>query len=60
MSYAPTQKVAAGAVSGAIAAVGMGVFAIIEPEVYARVPPGFEGGVAVIIGSFFAYMKKEP
>jgi len=59
LTRAPTSKVTAGAIGGAIASVGMGIFAIVEPELYTRVPPGMEGGIAVLVGSLAAYLKSE-
>lgn len=58
-SAMPTAKVTAAAVGGAVASVAMGVFAITSPEIYSRVPPGFEGGLATSVAMLFAYFKKE-
>lgn len=55
----PTQKVTAAAVGGVIATIGMGLVAIFSPEMYARVPPGFEGGLATGLGFLFAYFRRE-
>lgn len=55
----PTAKVTAQALGGALAAVGMGVFAIVSPENYQAVPPGFEAGIAVIFGAMAGYFKAE-
>lgn len=44
---------------GFLAAISMGIFAIFWPEFYARVPPGFEAGLAVGIGMVMGYFKKE-
>lgn len=56
---APTSKVVAGAIGGAVATLSMGALAIVDPEMYQRVPPGFEGALAVLLGTMFAYFKKE-
>ena len=37
----------------------MGIFAIIWPELYERVPPGFEGALVVGIGVIFGKLQKE-
>lgn len=58
-SSAPTRKLSYTAASGATAAVLMGLVAIFAPEAYARVPPGFEGGIAILIGCVFGYCVKE-
>lgn len=49
----------AGASWGFIAVLLMGGIAMIWPEVYARVPPGFEGALAVAIGTVAAKLQKE-
>lgn len=55
----PTRKWQAGAFYGGLAAIGMGLIAIFEPEAYARVPPGFEAGVAVVLAKIAEYWTKE-
>ena len=56
----PTSSTAkAGASGGFLAAIAMGDFAIFWPELYARVPPGFEAGLAVGIGTIAAKLQKE-
>ena len=55
----PTSTITAAAISGAIASVMFGVFAIFDPIHYALVPPGFEAGVAVLIGTIIGYLKRE-
>lgn len=58
-SALPTAKVTSAAFGGMTASVAMGVFAIVSPELYTRVPPGFEGGIATGVAMLFAYFKKE-
>lgn len=55
----PSSTIQAAAISGALAAVAFGVLAVFGPELYARVPPGMEAGVAVLIGACAGYAKKE-
>ncbi len=52
-----TLKAASG--YGFLAALAMGIFAIFLPEYYARVPPGFEGGLVVAIGMVMGKLQKE-
>lgn len=42
---------------GAAAAVLLGLWGVFWPETYDRVPPGFEGALAVLIGGAVAYFK---
>ncbi len=49
----------AGGSWGFLAAIFIGIVAIIWPDIYARVPPGFEGALAVGIGTFMAWRQKE-
>ena len=55
----PSSTITAAAISGAIAAVMFGIFAVFAPVQYALVPPGMEAGVAVLIGSVIGYCKRE-
>ncbi len=55
----PTRKVQYGALGGAVASIAMGALAIYDPTIYARVPPGFEGGLATLTGFVFAWIVKE-
>jgi len=55
----PSSTIQAAGSWGFLAALAMGVIAIIWPDVYARVPPGFEAALAVGIGTIAGYMKKE-
>ena len=44
---------------GFLGALAMGIFAMIWPEIYARVPAGFEGALVVAIGVVAGKMQKE-
>lgn len=55
----PSSTIQAAAISGALAALAFGLFAVFAPEMYARVPAGMEAGTAVLIGVAFGYLKKE-
>jgi hypothetical protein len=55
----PSSTIQAAAISGGIASLAFGFFAILAPELYARVPPGMEAGTAVLIGVAIGYFKKE-
>jgi hypothetical protein len=58
-SAMPTRKITYVVLGGAIASVVMGAIAIIWPEIYGRVPPGFEGGVATLAAFGLGYWVKE-
>jgi hypothetical protein len=62
-SSAPTEKVKAGILAGKIVTVLFGVVAIMWPEVFERIPAGFEmavgGLVTSIVVDIAAYFKKE-
>ena len=55
----PSSTIQAAGSWGFIAAIGMGIFAIFWPDLYARVPPGFEAGLAVLVGTVMGYFQKE-
>lgn len=55
----PTRKLTAGVLGGATTSVAMGVLNAYSPELYqSLMHPGFEAGVATLIGGFIAYMTK--
>ena len=56
---APSSTIKAAGSWGFLAAIAMGVFAIIWPEYYARVPPGFEGALVIGIATVMGYRQKE-
>lgn len=55
----PSSTIQAAAISGGIASLAFGLFAVFAPELYSRVPPGMEAGTAVLIGVAIGYFKKE-
>ena len=55
----PVRKVGAYALGGSVASIAMGCLAIFYPEAFDRVPPGFEGGVATMVGFVLAYFIRE-
>lgn len=55
----PTTKIKAAALGGAIASVVMGIVAVTLPDFYARVPPGFEGGLATLAALALGYFVRE-
>jgi len=55
----PSSTIQAAAISGALAAVAFGFFAVFAPEMHSRVPPGMEAGTAVLIGVLIGWRKKE-
>ncbi|MGI9293424.1 MAG: hypothetical protein ACR2PS_05525 [Pseudomonadales bacterium] len=56
---APSSTIKAAGSWGFLAAIIMGLVAIIWPDIYTRVPPGFEAGLAVGIGTVAGYLQKE-
>ena len=55
----PSSTIQAAAISGGLASLAFGMFAIFAPELYARVPPGMEAGTAVLIDVVIGWRKKE-
>ena len=55
----PSSTIQAAGLGGALAAVMLGFVAILYPEQYALIPPGFEAGIAVLIGTAIGYFKRE-
>lgn len=55
----PTKKWQAGAWAGGVSAIVMGVWAVFYPEQYARVPPGMEAGLAVVLAKTVEYFTLE-
>ncbi len=56
---APSTTIKAAGSWGFLAALAMGILAVFNPELYARVPPGFEAALAVGIGTIAGYLYKE-
>ena len=56
---APTRKMSAALLGGAVASIGMGLLAIFWPEVYPRIPPGFEGGIATLAAFALGYVVRD-
>jgi hypothetical protein len=56
---APSSTIKAAGSWGFLAALAMGVLAIFLPDIYARVPPGFEAALAVGVGTIAGYFQKE-
>lgn len=55
----PSSTIKAAGSWGFLAALAIGVIAIIWPEVAERIPPGFEAALAVGIGTIMGYFQKE-
>ncbi len=55
----PSSTIQAAGSWGFLAAIVIGIVAIIWPDVAARIPPGFEAALAVGIGTIAGYLKKE-
>ena len=56
---APTRKWKSGAWTGGAMAVIFGLIAIFFPEAYTRVPPGMEGGAAIVLAKAVEYWTLE-
>jgi len=55
----PSSTITAAGSWGFLAALVIGVVAIVWPDIYGRIPPGFEAALAVGIGTAMGYLKKE-
>ena len=62
-SKMPTEKVKAGILAGKVVTVLFGVVAIVYPEIFERIPAGFEmavgGLITSIVVDIVSYFKKE-
>lgn len=59
-SKKPTRKVTSGALGGAVVAVAMGGVNAWSPDIYERLMhPGFEAGLATLVGFALAYMVRD-
>ena len=56
---APSSTIKAAGSWGFLAAIAIGIVAIIWPEIAARIPTGFEAALAVGIGTVMGYYQKE-
>jgi hypothetical protein len=60
---APTEKVKAAIIAGKLVTVAFGLLAIFMPEVFERIPAGFEmavgGLITSVITDVVAYFKRE-
>lgn len=60
---APTRKVKAGIIAGKVVTVVFGIIAMTNPEVFGRIPPGFElavgGLITTLVQDVAAYFTKD-
>ena len=56
---APSSTIRAAGSWGFLAAIAMGLVAMLWPDIYAKVPPGFEAALAVGIGTVMGYLQPE-
>lgn len=60
---APTRKVKAGIIAGKVVTVAFGVIAMANPDVFGRIPPGFElavgGLITTLVQDVASYMTKD-
>lgn len=55
----PSSTITTATIAGAISAVLFGIFAVVFPEHYDRVPPGMEAGLTTLIAGIAGLLKKE-
>ncbi len=62
-THAPTRKVKAGIIAGKLVTVAFGLIAIANPDIFDRIPPGFElavgGLITTLVQDVAAYFTKE-
>jgi len=60
---APTRKVKAGIIAGKIVTVAFGIIAMANPDIFDRIPPGFElavgGLITTLVQDVASYFVKE-
>jgi hypothetical protein len=57
--YKPNRKVQSGINWGALATIGIGLYAVYFPDDYALWPPALEGAIVGFVVSFAAWFTKE-
>ena len=55
----PSSTIQAAGIWGGLAALSLSVVAVFFPEYYARIPPGTEGYLVMVVSSIGGYFKKE-
>lgn len=60
---APTRKVKAGIIAGKLVTVAFGLVAMTNPEMFGRIPPGFElavgGLITTLVQDVASYLTKD-